>query len=216
MEKTTLVECVSMLKVNFSLNVTQEDLQLYCRMAYPILAKHGVTDDALRGATIGIIEKTTKNNFRALPCVGDLLEALGLAPKSEKELAESQAEVVLEEIGKFHTVPQYKIMFDDQVTNYVIQNTFGGMSAISWELNQFNENKSKPEWVKKRFIEAYKSAKERGKGQSTPVISASQALHDDGGVRIVGDAAKCATMLESKKTDYSASVKQLANKLSAK
>lgn len=114
--------------------------------------------EALREYSIQAVEKAAhailrSRKYTSMPTVAEFLEYLG--GSSTEDLACIEGVKVLNAVKQVG--PYRSVVFDDAVTQAVIQHSFGGWEKINAELTMDNEK-----WFLKDFEKAYKAFSRQG------------------------------------------------------
>lgn len=189
MDKNVMMEQITMMNINFSLKMDVREMQAYCRMLYPKLVEKGVTDDMFVSAVDTFMDKTEGNNFNKLPSRGDFLAILGMTPKTIEQIAEEQAQECISKAPRMRH--WHFVQYDDPVTNWVLQNAFGGVSAFAWSIADDNENKKDSVWVKKRFVDEYLTAHRGGKKHFGVLRNQSATFISNDRILKIGNESIC-------------------------
>lgn len=189
LDKKNMFNMVESICVNYDLDKTKEELQVYCRIVHPLLASENITDQEFTDSCLIIMK--TKQTMKTLPSAADYLAAINKTPKTVEQLAKEQAILVFEQTPLYDDC----VMFDDPVTNLVIKSEFGGLSGLRYKyINSQGEQRPKAEG-KRVFERAYISAADAGMASYEPLVADGKSAKE---ITMIGDQAKIAMMLEFK------------------
>jgi len=207
LNKDIIKKSVGYLLVNFSINLgydkndAEQKLNTYCALLHSRLSKYNVTEEMFTHAVGVFVDRTEGSNFNKLPSVGDFLSILDLKPKTLEQIATEQAQECISNADRMRW--QHFVQYDDPVTNWVLQNSFGGVSVFCWSLASDNEKKTDTVWVKKRFVEEYMTAHSGNKKILHPIVNTSATFIGYDKVLKIGCEETCdkntALSIENKK-----------------
>lgn len=187
--KKTLMEEVIKLNINFTLNKTSDELKAWCVLVYDDLSDEPLNDESFKTALKKLRKSTEGNMFNKLPSTGDILKHLDLKPKSIKQMACEQAQLAIQEADRMRF--QRFVQFSCPVTNWVVQNAFGGVSQFCWQLDKTNEKRPEMIWVKNKFIDEWITANDRKVENFAPITNLSATFISYEHVLQLGDVSVC-------------------------
>ena len=131
-----------------------------------------------------------KYGFNGKPAIADWLEMVG---KKGKTLTDEQQVIIeVEKMLEGVRAVQFGggVLFDNPITNATIE-SYGGISKLSWDLNQDNNNKQQETWVRKELKEKWLACRTREKESITPSYRGSSTT-----INFIGNEDKCKQLIE--------------------
>lgn len=193
LDKNMFLNMIEALCANFSIDKTLEDLKAYGAIVHPLLVEENVTTEEFITACNMFMKKTKGNNFKCLPGAGDFLAAIGKTPKTVEQIAKEQALIVFDGTYLYDNC----VMFEDPVTNYVIESEFAGLSGLRHKyISNIGEKRPRAEG-KRVFERAYITAHDSKKTKKTPLIADGHNLKNE--IVMIGNPEKITMMLENHK-----------------
>ena len=105
-----------------------------------------------------------KYGFGGKPAIGDWLGFFGSKEQSPERKAAIEVARILDYVSYY---PGYAVLFDDPYTNATVE-MYGGMSKVAWDVDKFNPNKRKTEWISKELKEFWLICFDGNKKKLTP------------------------------------------------
>ena len=120
----------------------------WVKITKSILDGEGVDTKEFESCVFKLMKTKSSKDVFNLPSPADFLEIVGKKNKTIEETAKQRAQQAVSEANRMRFAPL--LVIDCPISQWVIQNSFGGVSAFCWELDASNEKATKPEWVAKR------------------------------------------------------------------
>ncbi len=184
--KKTILQCLISLKIDSSIEISEQDLVIKINIIYEHCKEFG--DDDFKKATNQIIREGIEL-YGKLPKTALFLEKLGYKILPPKEQANIEVERIIE-AANYPT----STLFDNEFTNATVK-AYGGLKRINYDhFDKFNNNPTKRGWLKKELVEIWLSCQADNKRSKIPLM-----IEDSNNITFVGDKVKCQSMLDSSK-----------------
>tara|TARA_R110000868_G_scaffold137374_1_gene350909 strand:- start:684 stop:1235 length:552 start_codon:yes stop_codon:yes gene_type:complete len=170
LSKKTIAESLLRIKINYSINITDANLQIMIDTIFDIC--DDVTDEQFITATRQII-KNGSELYGKLPPVAMFRELIFGKPLTAEEIANKEVADIMQAISSYWGSLESKYPNTLKTVK-----DLGGLGALKWRLDSDNDNKEKAQWVRKEIFELWLSNYHLESGQNCLSSDNAKILND--------------------------------------